>query len=134
MCLADLTDELKTRCSRLHIAITADDISGAYRLIESHRPLVTAPPDSNGSRPSREAHQTGAGGRPACWTSEEAGALLTSVHAAVTLPVMPAVRQLSADEVRRRQFHRLQRRALQQVFDEIEETERRCADLEVKIT
>jgi hypothetical protein len=38
--LADLTDALKARCSRLRIAWTAEDINAAYRLIESNTPLV----------------------------------------------------------------------------------------------
>jgi hypothetical protein len=38
--LADLTDVLKTRGARLHLRLTADDISEAYRLVGSNRPLV----------------------------------------------------------------------------------------------
>jgi hypothetical protein len=38
--LACLTDALKCRCARLKIRWTNDDISEAYRLIESNRPLL----------------------------------------------------------------------------------------------
>jgi len=37
--VADLTDALKARCSRLRIAWTAEDLNEAYRLIESNTPL-----------------------------------------------------------------------------------------------
>jgi len=39
--LADLTDAVKTRCARLRIPCTADDVSTAYRVIGSNRELVT---------------------------------------------------------------------------------------------
>lgn len=39
-CMADLTEALKLECARLRIRWTPDDISAAYRLIESNRPLV----------------------------------------------------------------------------------------------
>jgi transcription initiation factor TFIIIB Brf1 subunit/transcription initiation factor TFIIB len=42
--VADLTDALKARCSRLHIPWTNDEIAEAYRLIESNRRLVTRRP------------------------------------------------------------------------------------------
>ena len=38
--LADLTDALKYRCARLRIRWTPDDISDAFRLIETNTPLV----------------------------------------------------------------------------------------------
>ena len=38
--LADLTDVLKFRCARLKIRWTPDDISEAFRLIETNTPLV----------------------------------------------------------------------------------------------
>jgi hypothetical protein len=37
--LTDLTEALKCECARLKIRWTNDDISAAYRLIESNRPL-----------------------------------------------------------------------------------------------
>jgi head-tail adaptor len=37
--LPDLTEALKVECARLKIRWTADDITAAYRLIESNRPL-----------------------------------------------------------------------------------------------
>jgi hypothetical protein len=37
--LPDLTEALKVECARLRIRWTADDITTAYRLIESNRPL-----------------------------------------------------------------------------------------------
>jgi hypothetical protein len=37
--LADLTEALKVECGRLKIPWTPDDITAAYRLIESNRPL-----------------------------------------------------------------------------------------------
>ena len=39
--LADLTDALKWTCGRLHIRVTPDDISDAFRLIASNTPLTT---------------------------------------------------------------------------------------------
>jgi hypothetical protein len=42
--LTDLTEALKCECARLKIRWTNDDISAAYRLIESNRPLPGAPP------------------------------------------------------------------------------------------
>lgn len=41
--LADLTEALKVECGRLKIRWTNDDISAAYRLIESNHPLPGAP-------------------------------------------------------------------------------------------
>ena len=38
--LADLTDALKYRCAQLRISWTPDDISAAYRLIDSNTPLL----------------------------------------------------------------------------------------------
>jgi hypothetical protein len=38
--LADLTEALKVECARLKIRWTHDDLTEAYRLIESNRPLV----------------------------------------------------------------------------------------------
>lgn len=38
--LADLTDALKCRCVRLHVAWTDDDINAAYRLIDSNTHLI----------------------------------------------------------------------------------------------
>jgi hypothetical protein len=38
--LADLTDALKARAGRLRIRWTPDDITDAFRIIESNRPLV----------------------------------------------------------------------------------------------
>jgi hypothetical protein len=37
--IASLTDALKCRCAKLRIRWTNDDITAAYRLIESNRPL-----------------------------------------------------------------------------------------------
>jgi hypothetical protein len=37
--LPDLTEALKVECARLKIRWTPDDITAAYRLIESNRPL-----------------------------------------------------------------------------------------------
>jgi|SRR5580765_5193599 len=37
--VADLTDALKTRCRRLRVRYTNDDINAAFRLIESNTPL-----------------------------------------------------------------------------------------------
>ena len=41
--LADLTDALKFRCSRLRIRYTPDDITDAFRLIASNTELVHRP-------------------------------------------------------------------------------------------
>jgi hypothetical protein len=41
--LPDFTEELKCRCARLHITWTPDDITDAYRVIESNTPLPGAP-------------------------------------------------------------------------------------------
>jgi head-tail adaptor len=38
--VADLTEALKVECGRLRIRWTPDDITAAYRLIESNRPLL----------------------------------------------------------------------------------------------
>jgi hypothetical protein len=37
--LADLTEAVKSRCAKLHIAMTPADLTQAYRLIESNYPL-----------------------------------------------------------------------------------------------
>ena len=42
--MACLTEALKVECARLRIAWTNDDITEAYRLIESNRPLPGAAP------------------------------------------------------------------------------------------
>jgi hypothetical protein len=41
--VADLTDALKSRCARLRIPITPDDINDAYRLVGSNTALVDEP-------------------------------------------------------------------------------------------
>jgi hypothetical protein len=41
--LPDFTEELKCRCARLRITWTPDDITQAYRVIESNTPLPGAP-------------------------------------------------------------------------------------------
>jgi hypothetical protein len=41
--LTDLTEGLKSECARLQIRWTNDDITAAYRLIESNRPLPGSP-------------------------------------------------------------------------------------------
>ena len=51
--LTDVTEALKTRCARLKIPYTADDITGAYRLIESNHPLVSP---ARAERRSTPAH------------------------------------------------------------------------------
>jgi len=38
--LADLTDAVKRRCSRLRLPCTPDLVNAAYRLVGSNRPLV----------------------------------------------------------------------------------------------
>lgn len=38
--LADLTADVKTRCARLRIRATGDELTAAYALIESNTPLV----------------------------------------------------------------------------------------------
>ena len=67
---------------------------------------------------------------PAPPAREQAQEILAAVSAPVTLRPMPVVRQLSEDEMRRRNFRLLQTRALEQVLAEIAASERRCADLE----
>jgi hypothetical protein len=41
--LPDFTEELKCRCARLRITWTPDDITQAYRVVESNTPLPGAP-------------------------------------------------------------------------------------------
>jgi hypothetical protein len=41
--VADLTDALKTRCRRLRVRYTNEDINAAFRLIESNTPLCSRP-------------------------------------------------------------------------------------------
>lgn len=41
--LADLTAEVKTRCARLRLRVTADDLNEAYTLVESNTPLIALP-------------------------------------------------------------------------------------------
>jgi len=42
-CLADLTADVKSRCARLRLRVTADDLNAAYTLIESNAALVVDP-------------------------------------------------------------------------------------------
>jgi head-tail adaptor len=50
--LTDLTEALKVECARLKIRWTNDDITAAYRLIESNRPL----PGTPARRPNNPRH------------------------------------------------------------------------------
>lgn len=52
---ADLKEELKTRCARLHIRYDAGVISDAIRLIDSNRPVL--PPLPRATNPTHRERQ-----------------------------------------------------------------------------
>lgn len=131
--VADLTDALKARCSRLHMTWTAEDINEAYRLIESNTPLLAA---RCGDLPPRARTPSGEDlgpGEPQLSHAESCVALqgIRDKLGAVPTPhAMPAVRRLTDDEIRQRGWTADQRRAYLQVQAAIRDLAERVAQLE----
>jgi len=125
---ADLAEDLKRRCARLKIPYHAGLVSYAIDQVEAstHRRLIIRPPDGAGidtAPPEGAAPPSHA----------EAVHLLQQLRVALP-PSMPrgpsAVRELTPDEILRRQHHAAQRRAFEFVQREILETAQRCDALE----
>jgi len=121
--VADLTDAVKTRCARLRIAWTNEDLVEAYWLIESNTPLVQAL-----RTPPTEADL------PAPLSESESRAALQRIRERLgitpTMKTLPAVRQLTNDEIRQRHRTDDQRRAYRQLQAAIRDQAERVAALE----
>lgn len=116
--LADFTDALKSRCARLRICWTNDDLNEAYRLLGSNQPLPgdRQPPRRLVERPAD----------PEVINRRDAATILATLQdrvGKVTLKGIPAVS-------RTRAFDRDRRKAAQMVAAEILDSVRRCEELE----
>lgn len=122
---ADLTDALKCRCARLRIRPTPDDISEAFRLVESNTALVGHLP----------APVVAARVPDVTFSRGEAVMLLRDVNKRLGTNVRPfdaiqKLHHLSDDELRRHQFRDDQWKAYRLVQQQILESARKAAALE----
>jgi len=127
--LADLTDALKTRCARLHLPCSPEEVTNAFRLVGSNHPLL-----AGFSTPGAPVASNDAPVSP-----DEARRILQRIRDRLGVPTplvkpMPKVRQLTDDEIRARHFRQSQRRAFQLVQQEILDTAERVEQLEDKLT
>lgn len=133
--LADLADALKYRCVQLKIRWTPGDISDAFHLIETNTPLTRLPP---AVRPATEV----SGPEPVIVSRAEAEIITRNLleryhadHDEITNPLrdVGAVRELSEEQIQRRQFAADKRRAMQLVLDDIAATAARADALEAAL-
>ena len=124
-CLADLTEALKTRLGLLKIRWTNDEISDAFSLIETNTPLLRPPPVAR-VRPRFKPAP------PIPVRRDEAAEILARLGITVPWQSMPDVRELTPDELRRRQWKADQRKAYEMIEQEILDSDQRCEALERK--
>lgn len=131
--LADLADALKYRCAALKIPWTPGDITDAFALIETNTPLTR---QRLPSRPVEPTPEPVIGDRAT--DARIVRQLLERYHAEhdeITNPLrdVAPVRELSAEQILRRQFAADKRKALQLVLDEVAATAARADALEAAL-
>jgi hypothetical protein len=122
---ADLKEDLKCQLAKLHIPYDGELIAAALDRVELggqaaviDRPAILKPVLVE--KPV-EQHDP---------SPEAARAILDRLRTPVPLPSMPAVRQLTIDEIRGLALRADQRKAFEIVLKEIQATEQRCAELD----